>query len=360
MKRILHVISSLEQGGMEAVVVNYFNNIDREKVMFDFLVIYGARKGFYEDYLIANGCKVFKMLAAPEKYFAHGNELKLFFAAHNYEIVHIHAMSSLRYRVAKAAKKSGVKNVIYHSHNSSGENNLFFHKLLQHKLEKWCDYKFACSNAAGKYMYKGEFKLIQNAIDLEHFAYCETARREIREEYGLADKFVVGNIGRLTTVKNQLFLLKVMLTLVQRRSNAVLFLIGEGAERKNLEKFVNDNDLSDNVIFAGTVGEEVYKYYSAFDYFAVSSHFEGLSMVLVEAQANGLPIVASVKLSKEHRQTENFSFLPIDDELKNYNEWAGAINQETVNRVNNQQTLMLAGYDIKIEARKLQNFYLSL
>lgn len=360
MKRVLNVISTLEQGGTESVVLNYFNNIDKSEVMFDFLVIWGNKKGYYEDFLRGQGCNIFKMTSPPNKYFAHGRELKKFFKQEKYDVVHIHAMSSLRYRVAKAAKQCGVKNVIYHSHSSSNEKHLFIHKLLKPKLNKWCDYKFACSTAAGKYMYSGEFKVINNAIDVKQFSFNNENRCELRQKYCLENKFVIGNVGRLSELKNQSFLLKVSKHLKKINNEFVIFCIGEGTERDNLEKYAADNDLQRNLILAGNVGTEVNKYYSMFDLLAFPSHYEGLSMVLMEAQANGLPIVASDTISPEHKLSENFEFLSIAENETNYSEWAETINILSDKRQQNAEAVSKAGFDIRIEAKKLQEFYLSL
>lgn len=363
MKKILQVISSLDQGGTEAVVLNYFNNITTENISFDFLVIWGNSKKFYDDYLISKGCKIFRMKHPPTDFFEHGKELYEFFKNNRYDAVHIHAMSALRYRVAKAAKKSGVKSVIYHSHTSSSKKHLFLHKLSKSKLNKWCDYKFACSKAAGNYMYNGGFSLIKNAVDLNRFAFSENFRHELLNKYDLNGKFVIGNIGRLTEVKNQKFLLNVFKEFCKNNANATLLIVGDGTEKDDLHNLAEQFGISQNVIFTGNVGSEVYKYYSLFDVLAFPSLFEGLSMVLIEAQANGLPVFASNTLSAEHKISENFTFLPITDSCENYQIWANAltsVKDGNVKRQNNSDCLTLAGYDIKTEAEKLQNFYLSL
>lgn len=360
MKKILHVISSLAQGGTESVVINYFNNIDGEKVKFDFLVIWGNSPTFYDDRLLSQGCRIYRMKHTPKEFFEHGKELREFFESHKeYDAVHIHAMSSLRFRVAKAAKKSGVKNVVYHSHTSSTEKHAFLHKLFKNKINKFCDYKFACSRAAGKYMYNGDFTLVKNAIDLDRFCYNENFGRDLREKFGLTDKFVVGNVGRLTSSKNQKFLFCVLKELKYIKPNAVLFLIGDGGELYNLRNEAERTGLAENVIFAGNAGADVYKYYSLFDCFAFPSLFEGLSMVLIEAQANGLPIISSDTLSPEHKISENFTFLPVCETTENYKAWANALSKSAT-RTNNRELLVSAGYDIKTEAEKLQNFYLGL
>ena len=360
MRRVLHVISTLCRGGTESVVLNYFANIDKKEVMFDFLVVWGDSQNCYDDALLAQGCHVYRMKHSPKDFIAHGKELKTFFKTHKYDIVHIHAMSSLRYRVAKAAKKSGVKTVIYHSHNSNAESHILEHKLLKTRINRWCDYKFACSDAAGKFMYKGKYSIVRNAIDLNKFVFNETFRLLLRKKYGVKGKLVVGNIGRLTKVKNQSFLISVLKILKTTNSDAVLFIVGDGEEIDNLRREVEFYELSDCVIFAGNVGSEVYKYYSMFDCFAFPSLFEGLSMVLVEAQANGLPIVASDTISLEHKIADNFVFLPIEDSVENYSKWATEILDGTEGRYSETEKLRECGYDIKSEAKKLQDFYLGL
>ena len=360
MKRVLQVVSTLNQGGMETVILNYFSKMPKEKIMFDFLIIYGDKKGYHENFLFSQGCEIFRLKNSPRKFFAHGKELREFFKTHDYDIVHIHAMTSLRYRVAKAAKKCGVKTVIYHSHNSSNESHLWLHKWLKGRLNKWCDYKFACSHAAGNYMYYGAYDIVFNAIDLRHFEYNVEYREELRAKYELKDKFVIGNIARLTRVKNQMFLLRVAKIIKRSKANFVVFCIGEGAERAQLQSYADENGLNDNLILAGTVGTDVYKYYSMFDCLAFPSQFEGLSMVLIEAQANGVPIIASDRLTVEHKLSDNFIFLSIDESEENYNAWAEYICNGLDDRRNNDEKLQAAGYDIVKEASKLEELYLNL
>ena len=358
MKRVLHVLSTLEQGGTESVVLNYFSHMDKSTIMFDFLVVWGEKKGYYEDSLEAQGCKIFKLKNGPNRFFAHGRELTELFRQRNYDIVHIHAMSSLRYRVAKAAKKNGVKTVIYHSHSSSNDNHLFLHKLLKPRLNKWCDYRFACSATAGRYMYTGSFEIIHNAIEVERYYYNETYRNALREEYGLENRLVIGHVGRLVNVKNQQFLLKVLPYIKKLCVDVVVFFIGEGDNKQVLLEYAEKNGLTENIVFAGTVGTDVNKYYNLFDCFAFPSKFEGLSLVLLEAQANGLPIIASNMITKENKVAENFRFLSIDETKENFQDWADAIYGMRNQRGSGRE-VAANGYDIALEAEKLQNFYLN-
>lgn len=359
MKRVLHVLSTLEQGGTEAVVLNYFANVDRKNIIFDFLVIWGDKKGYYEDSLSAQGCKIFRLQNPPNKFFAHGKELIDFFRREKYDIVHIHSMSSLRYRVAKAAKKCGVNTVIFHSHTSSNDQHLFLHKLLKGRLNKWCDYKFACSDFAGKYMYNRKFDIVNNAIDVDKFSFNEHCRNELRKRYGLQDKLVIGNVGRLCDVKNQDFLIKLVPYLKKYNKNFVIFCVGDGERRALLEALAAENGCSDYIIFAGAVGSKVSEYYSMFDIFAFPSKFEGLSVVLIEAQANGLPIVASDTISSEHKINDNFEYVSIGETDSDYLKWADTIINFSDKRIYHSHAVADSGYDIKQEAKKLGDFYLS-
>lgn len=356
MKRVLQVISTLEQGGTESVVLNYMAHMDEKQVVFDFLVVWGNKKGFYEDYLESRGSRIFRLKNAPNKFFRHRKELKRFFTENKYEIVHIHAMSSLRGIIAKTAKKSGVQMVIYHSHTSSNDKHLLLQKLLKRGLNRWCDVKFACSDIAGKYMYRGDYTVLSNAIDTEHFAFNEKSRNEIRDKFKITDKLVIGNIGRLSDGKNQQYILKIA-EFMPSESDFVILLVGDGNKKEDLIKFAKGNELLDKVIFAGNVGTEVYKYYSAFDVLAFPSLFEGLSMVLMEAQANGLPIVASDTITRENRVSDNFAFLPITETNECYEKWAKTIIDLDSHRASGK-AVAENGYEISDVAKKLQGLYL--
>lgn len=357
MINVLHVLSTLEQGGTEAVVLNYVNNIQSNDISFEFLIVYNEHEGYYEKMLISRGFKIHKLKNSPQKYFKHFQELKNFFSTHKYDIVHIHSMSSLRYVIAKAAKKAGIKKVIFHSHTSDNGSHKILHALARGRIAKWCDYKFACSNAAGKFMYKEKYYLLHNAIDVENFAFDKYARFELRKKYGITEnKIVVGSIGRLETVKNHAFLIDLLSQ--SGDLNLVVFIIGNGTQYEALQQLAHQKRVHDKFICIEPVGSYVNKYYSMFDIFAMPSMYEGLSVAMVEAQANGLPVIASEKISTENKLAPNVVYLPINENFQSFELWLKNIKLMFADRRDNQECIKAAGYNIKTEAKKLEYFYL--
>ncbi len=357
MRKILEVLSTLEQGGTESVVLNYLNNMDTSLFQIDFLVIYGDKKGYYEDNLKKCGHKIFKLKNTPRKVFAYRKEVKKFFSLNEYDVVHIHAMNSLRYNIAKAAKKSGVKTTIYHSHTSHCDSHPFLHKIFKARLEKWCDVKISCGYLAGKYMYSGKFMVLNNAINVNRFVFDPQKREKLREEYGIVESYVVGNVGRLVNVKNQIFLLNVAKILKERNEKFILIIVGDGDNYGKLLEFTEKSGLSENVKFIKPVGEKIAEYYSLFDVFAFPSLYEGLSVALLETQANGVPILASDRIPKENAISKKFVFLPIDENEETYRKWADAIAEWKQKRVDGANAVAAAGYEITREAKKLEKLY---
>lgn len=357
--RVLNVISSLNQGGMESVVVSYFNNMDENKVIYDFLVLWYDENNYWEEQLKEKGCRIFSVKHPPKDIFSHNKEIKAFFRKNKYDTVCIHAPSALRVNIAKIAKKNGVANVIYYSHSAFNCSRKLLHKICKPQINKWCDYRFACSFAAGEYMFNKDFKVINNAIDIRRFEFNDKFRKEMRDKYSISDKVaVIGYVARLVPSKNHSFLINVAKALQKKGFDYKMFFVGEGCSSELLKQ-IEQNNLDNKIVFCGAVGEQVNKYYNMFDIVAFPSKFEGLSMSLVEAQANGLPIIASNSISAEHKLSDNFEFLPIDNNDDNYAKWADEIFR-LVNKRTEQIRLSEAGFDIVAEAKKLQKFFLDL
>ena len=352
-KRILYCLSSLNHGGMEMVVLNYLNHLNLNLFQIDFLVFYG-KEGHWDHYLREKGCKVTYFTSDAGSFRARNQEIRSYFRENQYDIVHIHAMTSLKYRYAKIAKKAGTKCVIYHSHNTSNETHLLLHKILRSRLNKWCDYRFACSKAAGKFMYNRDFTVIHNAIDLGKFQFSLAEKNRLCEQFHCFDSMIVGNIARFTKVKNHQFILKVLSKL---NCDYKAVFIGDGPEKNRILEETVSLGLSDRVVFLGNM-EDTSAYYNLFDVVIFPSQFEGLSMVMVEAQANGCKIIGSDKMSREVVLTDDIELLPIDDTEENYQRWADRLlSLRGQVRNDNRERLKQQGYDIETAAKKLEEFY---
>lgn len=181
---------------------------------------------------------------------------------------------------------------------------------------------------------------------------------KIRAELGVNDKYVIGHVGRFVYSKNHMFLLESFSAVVKNNRDAMLVLVGGGKLKPEIESKISELGIKDNVILYGET-TEVNRIYNAFDMFLFPSHYEGLGIVLVEAQANGLPVIASDTIPKEVNLTDNFEFLPLS---LGSEKWANRISErmnETRN-LKNAQKIYAAGYDIKDVSKFLQDTYIKL
>lgn len=277
------------------------------------------------DELADHGCTVHYVGYAGnkvKKQFVIIQNLKILIREGGYEAVHIHgdvAYKLLVYSVA--ARLSGVKTILLHSHASGTDGN---HRDLKRKLHmasrrflKWTGTGYvSCSDLAADWMFPNvkanKITIIHNGVDLDKFRFDPEDRAAVRNAWGLEDAFVLGHVGRFEYQKNHEYLVDIFEAVKQRVPNAKLFLVGEGSLQEDIRKKVDALGLSDDVIFAG-LSREVAKLLSGFDVFVLPSHFEGLPIVGVEAQAAGLPVLFADTITKEAKLTEDSWFLPIGE-----------------------------------------------
>ena len=199
-----------------------------------------------------------------------------------------------------------------------------------------------------------ELTVIKNAIDIERFRF--DADKRVAERAGLGfleNDFVVGHIGRFYGVKNHKFLIDVFAELVKMNSKARLVLAGKGITEEDIKELVVQRGLTDSVRFLGE-HQFIERLLNAFDVFVLPSHFEGLGIALIEAQANGLYCFASDTVSNESAITPNIEYLPLNAPEK----WAEKIATHNVGeRACVCDAIKNADYDILQNARTLQEYY---
>ena len=359
--RILHIVTYMGRGGLETMLMNYYRNIDRERIQFDFL----THRSFEADYdkeIESLGGKIYhlpKLNPFSKKYL---KKLDTFFREHpEYKIVHSHldCMSGIPLKIAK---KNGVPVRIAHAHSTSQEKNLkYFLKLLYKRMiPRYATKLLACSEAAGSWMFKGaEFEVLYNAIDAQQYRYDENVRKQVRKAFGITEKtLVVGHVGRFSPPKNHAFLIEIFCDIVKRRPDSKLLLVGDGVLRKDIEKKCHDHAIWDKVIFTGLRGD-VPDLLQAMDVFAFPSLYEGLPLVIVEAQASGLPCIISDKVPIECKKTEGLIRQVKLQESTEY--WAQQlIELASVERKDTLSEIRKSGFDVRENVRKLENMYLSL
>lgn len=356
--RILQVVTYMGRGGLETMLMNYYRNIDRSKVQFDFLT-HRSEKADYDDEIEALGGKIYHLPRLNPFSRSYLKALDRFFKEHReYQVVHCH-QDCLSGVVLKVAKANGVKFTIAHAHSASQDKNLkYLIKVIAKKnIKKYSDQLFACGDEAGKWMFEtDDFKVINNAIDTDLYTYNKEKSLEVRRKLGIEGKFVVGHVGRFNYPKNHKFIVDVFDEVQKMEPDSVLMLVGDGDLRGEIEDKVKALGLVDKVKFMG-VRSDVNDLMQAMDVFLFPSLYEGLPVTMVEAQASGLKCIISDKVPTECAITDNVQVVKLDDGSKI---WANQVLQyKNYERRNTKQDIEKANFDIKANAKWLQEFYLN-
>lgn len=361
--RVLLVFGWLNRGGAETLAMNIFRNVDRSKLMFDFLVHTEAHCD-YDDEVKGLGGKIYRF---PQynvlNHFKYKKCWNNFLSAHpEYKVVHAH-MTGPAAVFVPIVKKHG-RFAVTHSHINSSQKGIrqAVINLYRYPLRSISDYMFACSENAGEWMFgrdiakRPNYSVLKNGIDVGKFLFSEESRNEIRKELNLENKFVITNISRFHIQKNHSLLIDVFNEVHKRCERARLLLVGDGELREEIKKKVDSLGLSDYVIFTG-VRTDIEKILSAVDVFVMTSFNEGLPVSLVEAQASGVRVIVTDTVSKEIELTNLVERCSLSDSPE---KWADKILQyeNGYERRNTYNELKSAGYDIKDTAKKLQEFYL--
>ena len=357
--RVLQIGMHDKIGGVETYLMNYYRNIDRQKIQFDFINPYAQL--CFEDEINSLGGKIYNVANMKKKPLKYYNEIKKIVAENKYEIVHINLLSLANVLPILAAKKGGARKIILHSHNASTPHGLL--RKILNKINKKIALKnstdlFACSEIAGKWMFgkDRDFTLINNAIDLDKFGYNENKRRKIRRELNVEDKFVIGHIGRFSQQKNHNFLVEIFNEIVRKNNNAVLLLIGEGELKPKVREKVKLFNIEKNVIFLNPVSNPE-DYYQAMDIFLLPSLFEGLPVVGIEAQASGTNCIFSNNITTELNLTSFCKFIDLNEKKEI---WSECILNSKYQKNSINNTNLVKNYDIKKESKKIEKIYFGL
>ncbi|MBE6901568.1 MAG: glycosyltransferase family 1 protein [Ruminococcaceae bacterium] len=373
MIRIAQILGKMNGGGVEQVVMNYYNAIDRENVQFDFFIFKGS-KYVPIDEIKTLGGRIF-VLPTLKKPFRYMKTLQRLLTENGYDIVHCH-LGTLSAPALRAAKKAGVRVRILHNHTTSGGSRELVRnlakQLLKPSAKRYATHRLACSELAARWMYGAVpvFRLgeelppikhalvVPNAIDTERYSFDKNKRSEIRGELGISSKTLVfGHIGRFCPQKNQSFLIDIFKSIVEKHKNSVLVLVGTGKDIDLIKARVITAGLSDKVIFAGQ-RSDTDKLYSAFDSFLLPSNYEGLPVVGVEAQCAGLYCIFSDKVTKEAKLTDSAQYLSLKSGA---DDWAcAALCCAKLRSEHGAEQIAESGYDITLAAAGLEQYYLSL
>lgn len=372
--RVLQVTYSLKMSGIETLAVNILSNRNSNKFEYDFAVYSNTSSPeFYDQQVLKLGGKIFKLGTSNKK----KNVLSIIFERVNfyklvktekYDIVHIHASSGMHVIETIICKLAGVKKIIVHSHSSKIMNNSRFYiqkKILHYTLKSVWNYIgdefLSCSSEASKWLFSRKIlcerppEILKNGIDLNKFEFDLNQRILTRKEFNIENDFVIGHIGRFSSIKNQSFIIDIFYEILKVIPNSKLILVGEGEMFETVKLKSVNMGINENCLFLG-VRSDVAELLCAFDVFLMPSIFEGLPLVTVEAQASGLPLVVSDSITREIDMTNNVLFVSLNDSAYIWaQEVLKLIDHERYNYCN---SISDNGYNILNTVEKLENIYL--
>lgn len=365
--KICHFILGFHNGGVEKVIENYFSNMDRTK--FELHIVTHIPPDLKRQKVFENMGFIIHRLSyvqghkISKKNLAEYAEL---FRNYKFDIVHNHFPENLLPLLF--ARKYKVKVRILHSHgdyeNAFAKKSKLVKQIYGMGLKfntMNATHYFACGQRAAetvfgkKNLLKGKIKIVNNAINIERFKYDIEKRLKIREELLLGDSFTLGHVGRYEDVKqkNQKLVLEIFKEVLKSIPDAKLIMLGDGEEHKKIVELSEKMGIKGNIIFTGAV-PNVPDYLLAMDVFVFPSKFEGFSVATTEAQCSGLPGVMSDTIS-EMDILGMFDILSLNQPVS---DWAAAvISKREYNRTDQSEVIREKGYDIKLEAKKLEEFY---
>lgn len=365
MINVLHIAPGIDGGGVGGVIYNYLSHMNLKDMHIEIIVRDYGHRQFLHDKFEKLGIPVHYIIQRKENPKKHFDEIGKIMRDGRFDVVHCHDQNwSVIY--LKMAEKIGVPVRIAHSHltvQTSDRIKVAISNLFTASLKKTATGYFACGKAAGAYMWGNEIAncsklyVMRNAVDAQAFQFNKNIRTEFRKNFGFENRTIIGHIGRFNEQKNHLFLIEIFKAYLALDPTAILVLIGIGELEPKIRNLVNRSEIQNNVIFLGQ-RNDVRELYNAFDVFLLPSLYEGLPVVGIEAQANGLPCLFSDTISDEVVILPGTKVLKLSDSAQI---WADTIrelvNKKTIDRAKAIDVINADGYNIEVEAEKLRKYY---
>lgn len=301
--RVLHVVGAMNMGGTETMLMNIFRSIDRKQVKFDF-VSYSSNRAYYDEEILELGGRIFHL----SKTTSVSQLLKIIKENGPYDVIHSHTLfhcgvSNL------AGKLAGIPVRIAHAHTTLDDDSNFARRtyinLMREVIHYSSTHLLACSYEAGRYLFgknklgNKRYQYLPNLIDYSKLVTVDEEEvRNFKKEYQLENRYVIGHVGRFTEAKNHVFMINMMEEIVQINPKACLILVGEGSLKTDVQLLVKVKNLENHVLLLG-LRQDISTILHSFDVFLFPSIFEGLGLVLLEAQMCGVRCIVSEAIQPE-------------------------------------------------------------
>ena len=369
-KRVLQVNIENTGGNGAFSLVQYLYKYLKDDYIFDYFSMGNFTQDIVWNEIIKTGGKCYSANLRNNKLVGHVKLPFVFYKClkqNNYNTVHIHSEVAYKHFLyGIAAKFAGVRQIIIHSHSSSidGDNKgfkYFCHIILRTFVNRLGTDFLACSGPAAEWMFNkrtlnsNNFRYLHNGIAPSAYKFSKEKRNDKRRELGITTNIVLGHVGALKKVKNQERLLDIIKDLNDPQYK--LLLIGDGDDREKLENKAKSLYIKNQILFLGN-RTDVADLLQAIDVMVFPSFFEGIPMALIEAQATGIPIVASDGINKAIEINDNIRFVS----LKETNDkWIKVIKEIKDNHIGEQGNInvSLSDYNIEKSANELKKVYMN-
>jgi glycosyltransferase involved in cell wall biosynthesis len=358
--RVLHIAPLMNNGGgIENFLMNYYRNIDKENIQFDFIV-HSNKKGNLDSEIMKMGGKIFYIKNYFPNIISYIFRLgKILVKYKKFGVIHIHTTSGNKLFDGLVSRILGFQKVIFHSHSNLREKSIKF--IILRILFRFIGTDFwACSESAGVFFFgkkilkSKKFKVINNAIDCDRFLYNPYSRMRLRNSHSFGDKFIIGHVGRFTSEKNHVFILNVFKKFLEYNKDSLLVFAGNGIEIDNIKLLTSKLSLDNFVYFIGNV-DNIFDWYSVFDLFLFPSKHEGFGMALIEAQISGLHCISTLNVPHEVVISNSIIFKDINNESL----WVDEILKVSIEKnISRNQNFDYKKFDIKSQSNLLLLYYL--
>lgn len=359
--RILHFVPGFLSGGIESLLMSLYRCLDKSTIQFDFMVDTLDELQEFDEIRTAGG-RVFQMgryLDAPLRYHRMVHEI---LDKHGTEYIALHSHTVIRaLPLLLAARQHGISKRILHSHTDSlqGSRQALVAPIIAAATAPFATDYWACSVAAGRYFFgRRPFKVFANTIRSQLFAFNPEDHARTRERLGIdPSALVVGHTGRFTYQKNHEWLIRVFAELQRQRSDAQLLLVGAGPLEAKIRELAATLGVSKAISFVG-LQADVAPFLSAIDVFLLPSHSEGFCISLLEAQANGLPCLASSVIPEAVQVTPSVTLCSLAEPLTTWSDLLLRLHQQgRADSATNVESIREAGYDTQTQMARLLAMY---
>lgn len=367
--KVLHIVGGMNKGGTETMLMNIYRKIDRKKIQFDF-VYTTDKETYYDKEILKLGGNIIRINSTSK--FGINKSIKeirrVILDNGPYKVVHAHTLFNSGISMV-ASKKNNIDIRITHAHTTADNENGLIRKAYIYIMRKFIlnnsTKLLACSDLAGAYLFgdntikSSKYTLFPNLISYENIININDIDvYKFKEVNNLNnDDIIIGHIGTFKESKNQKFLLNIVHHLKKTNKNVKLLLVGDGSMREELENIIKKLDMKENVVFMG-IRDDIDVILNSIDVFVFPSIFEGLGLVLLEAQAAGLPCVVSEAIQPEaDLELGLFNKLNLSDGVE---AWSDKIIEVAGKKETNKQKILKAFDDHGYSSQKCISKLLSI